>query len=272
MPRAIHISDVHAGRQDDRIVEELLLDIARLQPDVVFAGGDFTQRSRRSQWASAVKWLDRIEAPVLAVPGNHDIPLFDFGRRMLDPFGRYRSHIAEDLEPELIAEGMRGIGLRTADPARRAEGRVSEQSLERFAARAVEEPDAEWTVLLSHHPLAAHRDVMPGNPAQGWQDALSIAASARADLLLSGHTHRRRSGPFTRTIGGRSMVVAHTGTACSTRQRGDEPQSWQVIDFAGEQMDLAPRVWNSEAYHFEDGEPSRFNRSSSGWQQVSAGA
>ncbi len=272
MARAIHISDVHAGRQDDRIVEELLLDISHHQPDLVFAGGDFTQRSRRSQWASAAKWLDRIEAPVLAVPGNHDIPLFDFGRRVLDPFGRYRTHVGNDLEPQLVEAGVRGIGVRTADPARRAEGRVSEQSLERFAARALEDSDAQWTVLLTHHPLAAHRDVMPGTPAQGWEDALSIAASAKVDLLLSGHTHRRRSGPFTRTVGGRSMVVAHTGTACSTRQRGDEPQSWQVIDLGGDQMDLTPRIWNPDTYCFEDGDPARFNRSSSGWQQVSAGA
>lgn len=272
MARAIHISDVHAGRQDDRIVEELLLDIAQLEPELVLAGGDFTQRSRGSQWKTAAAWLERIQAPLLAVPGNHDIPLFDFGRRLLDPFGRYRSNISTDLEPEVVTAGIRAIGVRTADPKRRAEGRVSEQSLERMAARANERADAEWTLLLSHHPLAAHRDVLPGTPAQGWEDALSIAASTRVDLLLSGHTHRRRSGPFTRTVGGRSMVVAHTGTACSTRQRGDEPQSWQIIDLSGDQMDLTPRLWDSESHSFVNGDCARFNRSSAGWQQVSAGA
>jgi predicted MPP superfamily phosphohydrolase len=100
MARAIHISDMHAGREDGRIVEELLLDIEQLSPDIVLAGGDFTQRSRSSQWKKASGWLQRITAPVLAVPGNHDIPLFDVGRRVADPFGRYRSHIALDLEPE----------------------------------------------------------------------------------------------------------------------------------------------------------------------------
>lgn len=216
--------------------------------------------------------MDRISAPVLAVPGNHDIPLFDFGRRVVDPFGRYREHIASDLEPELEVAGVRAIGLRTAEPKRRAEGRVSERSLERMASRALEEASAEWTLLLTHHPLAAHRDVLPGNPAQGWEDALSIAASARVDLLLSGHTHRMRSGPFARTVNGRSMVVAHTGTACSTRQRGEEPQSWQLIDMSGEQMDICPRIWDADALCFVDGNPARFNRSTSGWQQVSAGA
>ena len=272
MSRAIHISDMHAGREDDRIVEELILDIEQMSPDLVLAGGDFTQRSRRSQWKKAAGWLSRISAPVLAVPGNHDIPLFDIGRRVADPFGRYRSHIALDLEPELNVAGMRAIGLRTADPRRRAEGRVAEDSLGRLASRAQDGSDAEWTILLSHHPLAAHRDMLPGNPAQGAKDALSIAASTKVDLLLSGHTHRIRSGPFTRTVGGRSMVVAHTGTACSTRQRGEEPPSWQVIDLANDQMDIVPRVWDAGLACFIDGPPSRFKRSSSGWQQVSAGA
>jgi len=272
MARAIHISDVHAGRQDERIVEELLLDIAQLEPDVVLAGGDFTQRSRISQWKTAAAWLSRIGAPVLAVPGNHDIPLFDIGRRAIDPFGRYREHIAADLEPEIEVAGIRSIGLRTADPKRRAEGRISEDSLERFAARAQDVRRAEWTVLLSHHPLAAHRDVLPGSPAEGWEDALSIAASAKVDLLLSGHTHRRRSGPFTKSVDGRSMVVAHTGTACSTRQRGGESQSWQLIEFEGDQIDIFGKAWDPAESCFVSQDQSRFNRSSSGWQQVSAGA
>jgi hypothetical protein len=68
------------------------------------------------------------------------------------------------------------------------------------------------------------------------------------------------------------MVVAHTGTACSTRQRGAEPQSWQVIDLADEQMDIVPRLWDVDIACFLDGMPTRFKRSSAGWQQVSAGA
>ena len=97
MARAIHISDVHAGRQDDRIVEEMLLDIARLEPDVVLAGGDFTQRSRRAEWSRAAGWMDSLDSPVFATPGNHDLPLFDFPRRIVSPFGRYSEWIGNDL-------------------------------------------------------------------------------------------------------------------------------------------------------------------------------
>lgn len=268
MARAIHISDMHSGRQDDRIADELLLDIALLEPDVVLIGGDFTQRSRRAQWNRARGWLERIEAPVLATPGNHDIPLFDLPRRISSPFGRYRDAVAEDLEPELEVGGLRAIALRTAAPERRAEGAVSARSRERLVSRMAAGARSDWTVLLSHHPLAAHRDVLPGKPARGWEEALSAAAEGSVDLLLSGHTHRRRSGPFTTTVAGRGIVVAHAGTACSTRQRGDEPQAWQVIDFAGEEMTVTPRVWSSEGRRFEDADPAVFSRGRDGWREA----
>jgi hypothetical protein len=68
------------------------------------------------------------------------------------------------------------------------------------------------------------------------------------------------------------MVVAHTGTACSTRQRGGEPQSWQLINFEGDQLDIFGKAWDSTENRFVAQDQSRFNRSSSGWQQVSAGS
>ena len=31
------------------------------------------------------------------MPGNHDIPLFDVTRRMLDPLGRFRRYVGSEL-------------------------------------------------------------------------------------------------------------------------------------------------------------------------------
>ena len=52
--------------------------------------GDITQRARRGQFAAARKFIERLSLPVLAVPGNHDIPLFNLFARALNPYGNYK--------------------------------------------------------------------------------------------------------------------------------------------------------------------------------------
>ncbi|HPK02011.1 MAG TPA: metallophosphoesterase, partial [Candidatus Sumerlaeota bacterium] len=46
---------------------------------VVVLSGDITQRARRAQFRAARTFVDRLAAPVLAIPGNHDLPLFSHG-------------------------------------------------------------------------------------------------------------------------------------------------------------------------------------------------
>jgi metallophosphoesterase superfamily enzyme len=99
---------------------------------VVAISGDFTQRARRSQFADARAFLDTLSAPTLVVPGNHDIPLYDFVERFAAPLARYRRYISSQLEPEYEDEEMIVIGVNTA----RAlvfpfgEGRINEQQVE----------------------------------------------------------------------------------------------------------------------------------------------
>jgi hypothetical protein len=50
----------------------------------------------------ACAFVDRIEKSglaVLAVPGNHDVPLYDIARRFLRPLDRYKRFIDDDLCP-----------------------------------------------------------------------------------------------------------------------------------------------------------------------------
>src|SRR5690606_22609923 len=82
----LHISDTHFGTQWPAVVDALVALAHNLAPDLVVLGGDVTQRARRAQFRAAVDFLRRLPAPVLAVPGNHDIPLFDLWSRCLRPY------------------------------------------------------------------------------------------------------------------------------------------------------------------------------------------
>lgn len=80
----LHISDVHFGCSDDAGTQERVLDalqgVLEVEGhgiDVVVFTGDLTQRSASTEYVQAQDWLvrlhDVIKAPILLVPGNHDV-------------------------------------------------------------------------------------------------------------------------------------------------------------------------------------------------------
>ena len=84
-----HLSDLHFGRTDTRVVEALLADLQHHRPDLVVISGDITQRARTYQFAEARAFLDRLPCPAVIVPGNHDlVPLYRPLGRLFNPPSR----------------------------------------------------------------------------------------------------------------------------------------------------------------------------------------
>ena len=98
MRRIAHLSDLHFGAEEARIAEGLLDDLASRSPDLVVVSGDLTQRARRHQFLAARAFLDRIAAPRLVVPGNHDIPLYNLAARVARPYAEFERAFGDDLE------------------------------------------------------------------------------------------------------------------------------------------------------------------------------
>src|SRR3954463_8208261 len=96
-----HISDLHFGKTDPAVVEGLVADLNAHKPDLLVVSGDFTQRARRGQYEQAAAFLKRVPTPQLVVPGNHDIPMYDWGfvPRFVAPLRNYRRYITNDLRP-----------------------------------------------------------------------------------------------------------------------------------------------------------------------------
>src|SRR4029077_14753195 len=94
----VHIGDLHfGGLADVPVVEALERMLPDLRPDAIVIGGDLSQRARPGevQRGRAFANLCRETAPVLVIPGNHDV---QWWRRPLIPFGKdivyekYRSY------------------------------------------------------------------------------------------------------------------------------------------------------------------------------------
>src|SRR5437762_3663972 len=191
-----HISDLHFGRHDPRKVEALLKSLAENRPDLVAVSGDLTQRARNSEFVQARHFLERIPEPVLVVPGNHDVPLYDVRRRFFKPFTKFNRHIAPaGVEDSIYRdEEMVVLGLNTARRLTWKNGRVSWDQMVHIRHNFSHLPAGIWKVLVTHHPVAfAHGEARVELAGRSVL-ALRELVTCGVHLLLSGHYHRAVSG------------------------------------------------------------------------------
>jgi len=232
MTRILHISDTHFGTEREPVVRALLALAQRLQPELVLLGGDITQRARRAQFAAARRFVQALQRPVLAVPGNHDIPLFNLAARLFDPYGGYRRALGVNLEPVVETDGLLAIGVNSTRPGRHKNGQVSPGQVLRVAQRLREAGPGRLRVVLLHHPVRAAVDSDRGNLLIGRDLAVPAWVDAGADLILGGHIHLPYILPIHGAAGPapRQAWTIQAGTAVSHRVRGDISNSVNVID------------------------------------------
>ncbi|MGV2862749.1 metallophosphoesterase family protein [Achromobacter sp. ESBL13] len=251
MTRILQLSDTHFGTERKPVVEAAL-DLARsLNPDLVVLSGDITQRARRGQFAAARKFIERLSLPVLAVPGNHDIPLINVFARVLNPYGNYKRALGAVLEPVFENAGLLAIGVNTTRPRRHKDGEISDAQIARVAQRLRQARPGQLRVVVAHHPVRAKVESDLSNLLNGRERALAAWAQSGIDLVLGGHIHLPYVLPLS-AAGKPAGWIVQAGTACSSRVRGSVPNSVNVITREGEgdqQMCHVERWDYAEAAH-----------------------
>ena len=241
----LHISDTHFGTEQPPVVEALIGFALEHKPDLVVLSGDITQRARPKQFRAARKFVDRLKAPLLTIPGNHDIPLFDLFTRLVRPYSRYVAVFGNQLEPEHSCDDLLVLCVKTTRRWRHVNGEISKQQIERTGLRLEQASLRQLRIVVVHQPVAVPRPEDAHDRLRGFDRALARWADAGCDLVMGGHIHL----PYVIELPDlkRPVWAVQAGTAVSHRVRGAVPNSVNLLRWDAQALRCVVERWDYDA-------------------------
>jgi 3',5'-cyclic AMP phosphodiesterase CpdA len=262
MMRLLQISDLHFGTEQEPVMRALR-DMALAQkPDVLVVSGDITQRAGASQFKRARAFCDSLQVPrMLALPGNHDISLFNPASRVFRPYAGYLRWFGPSLETAVDLPGLLVVGVKTTRRWRHKNGEVSSRQIADVASQLRQATAAQLRVVVVHQPVHVLRQSDEHDRLRNWQPAVRAWAEAGADIVMGGHIHLPYVCELTAQAGGlaRRLWCVQAGTAVSSRIRQEAPNSVNLIDYPQSGPSGAPAQCQVERWDFDAG-PGWFRR------------
>jgi len=268
----VHLSDLHFGRVDPAILPALQRAVVVAAPNLVVVSGDITQRARVAEFKAAAHFLETLPAPLLAVPGNHDVPLYNVLLRWLSPLDRYRRYITSDLAPFFEDAEIAALGVNTTRALTFKDGRINRLQIEAAMRRFAHCRKDVTRIVVTHHTFDTPDPVpgaMPAHKVVGRADmAMAGFVLADVDMILSGHLHMSGVGETTKRypLPARAALLIRAGTATSTRRRG-EVNAFNVVRVARPEVAIDCMVWQADEGRFVAASTERFRRTEVGWSR-----
>lgn len=252
--RILHVSDLHAGRRDTPGLGEALTALVdEIDPELVIATGDLAHRGRSDQFERARTLLTGLGRPLLAVPGNHDIP-YAFPGRFSRPWREFEAAFGA-AEPAYRSESVLVCGLNSVRPWRHQGGLLTPAQLERAAETLHDAtPGALRVVALHHHLAGAPWRASRKFPLRHRDRALEALADAGADLIVGGHIHQcvvvaRQEFEVVGDDTTRSVVLATApGVGRPRPHRSGEAQGAMVYEWDADRLTVLTYLLRGDSF------------------------
>ena len=180
--------------------------------------------ARKSQFQQAARFVAELDVPVvLALPGNHDIPLFDPIARLFFPYANYAGAFGAELEPSFESSELLMLTVNTTRASRHVNGEVSGRQIERVADRLRGASSQQLRIVVTHQPVHVTRNEDLHNLLRGSERAVPRCAT-RARLTGRRHipSYCGRAGTLAELgagLGGEAAPRFRTAFAAACRTR-----------------------------------------------------
>lgn len=222
-----HISDLHISRADfdEEIFMQAVTEINQLQPDMIILTGDITNTGYYNEYEQATRYLALFEAPLFAIPGNHDA-------RNLG-YQTFEELIGERSWKLTLGETFTVIGLDSSipDENRGHVGAPQHMWLEHQLDECVIQENFA-IVAIHHHVISIPQTGRERNVLSDAGDVLKTLTTHEVDLVLSGHKHVPNIWKINNT------VVVNAGSLCSCKLRGKNKNSYNVYNITDSEIEI----------------------------------
>lgn len=267
----VHLGDIHfGGVADIPVIEAVERMLPDLRPDAIVIGGDLSQRARHGEFqrGRALMNLARETAPVLVIPGNHDV---QWWRRPFIPFGKdacyekYRIYFGPDLTPTLtipggavIASALTANGVAWGSLTARlrdiaVKGHLPKKEMQRVQRLFANADPALPKVLVVHHNVLRGQLSKRMGLAR-WRTAQQRIVAAGTDVVLCGHDHQEGAEMLD------GKVVVSTAGTLSTRARGGRPVSFNFVTIDPAAVQVTFFRWDAGKQRFQPSDTAAFAR------------
>ncbi|MFA9478117.1 metallophosphoesterase [Phycisphaerales bacterium AB-hyl4] len=190
-----HISVRPDAAEHRRNFERIIEKVNAEQVDAVLIAGDLTTHGFRMAVEDFQGYIDRLDAPVHLVPGNHDIgnkPLPDRETNLSnDRLAHYESAFGPSFYEARLASGVRLVALNSLLMGTDLQREPDQWA---FLEESLAEPADSYTIVMTHHPPFVEQPDEPNDyfniEPESRSRLLALLARAEVDLLVAGHTHR----------------------------------------------------------------------------------
>ena len=248
--RVLQVSDLHAGtREEPEVESDLRALVARVAPELVVASGDLTHRNTAEQHTRAATLLRSLEAPLLVIPGNHDIPRWPPARftHTFDEFLR----AWPETEPVYRSQQLVVCGLNSVRPWKQQGGALREAQLAHVAETFRQAPEGALRMVALHHHLVGAPWRTVKRTIANRSTVLGRLVDAGAELVVSGHVHqsavseRREFEVVAGQLHGTTVVTA-PGLGQPRPKRRGEARGLHVFEAEADSLTVITYGWTGD--------------------------
>lgn len=217
--RLAHLSDIHYSKSWMFLPDSLQRCIDMVNdaaPDVVVITGDVTDYGLQREFEGVKKELQRIAAPRLMVPGNHD--------SRHEGYKKFEEHFGPRFFTE-EQDGYRFVGIDSSEPDI-DKGHVGREQLKWLQEQLTDHS----VIFLHHHLVPVPHTGRERNVLVDAGEVLRLLDGCHVPLVLSGHKHV----PWVWNLNG--MVVSTAGTVSC--ERTGASQAFDIIELTEEAVNI----------------------------------